>query len=337
MDPIDRNFFCNESDFRERKVPPTPMKNSSKIGSKRPLFGDVFEVDHSFKATFTPDADSKIPTGFFIPESTNSLSLFLSSSGCSALPNLREITNQRDKKAKLASNEVKHPLIAMGTHGKTITINNVAYGIEFLDAGKFHNVYTFKKTRQKLEINGENIPLSEVVLRCVKPDIGPREIERVYKEDIFMADYFQKNGIPIPKIYVRPDTFRDTKIVNNGFWIVEKMAEKVTVFDKEAFEFAKFWLTQSMKEGKEIIPDFYANNLMKDKKGMIKVIDSIKPEDFEFFGDNNLLESIIHWSNDGDKEALELLLKDLPFKKREDLIQRAAEKQKLLQLVEFIT
>lgn len=206
---------------------------------------------------------------------------------------------------------------------KAIYINGSPYPIKFLNSGNYHNVYTFS-SNTPLVIKDQEIPVNEVVLRTLRPDLGINESDRVYKEDMVSFDWLKEKNVPIPKIHIRPDQFVDTMNSKNGFWIIQKCKEEVKPQDEDAFLFAKKWLTLAMQEKKEIINDFYARNLMRDNEGKIVVIDSGFPETGHDFI-SNMVSYLLHWS-EGNEVKLRNLTADFAENERDIYIKKVLKK-----------
>lgn len=217
---------------------------------------------------------------------------------------------------------------------KSICINGVSYQLQLIGSGKTHRVYSFIN-ENTLKINDQIISTNDVVLRCLDPLVGPNKRLKAHQDDYLGLDQLTKNEIPSPKIFIRPDEFVDThNKKNGGFWISEKMVEKVNIEDKDAFSFAKSWLNKAAKEQKEFINDLYSRNLMRAKDGTIRVVDCGRPEtkdldeqDFKL----NFVSYLYHWSMNGDENKLQILVENYPKEFKEEMIELVRQKKTTLQ------
>jgi len=211
-----------------------------------------------------------------------------------------EIDDFSVKKLRKPWQEMKKPAIEDGE----IELNGEKYPIALLKSGNFHTIYTFA-SEKPLVIDFVPIPTEKVVLRYPKVILNPIEGSRIYFEDFRVFDELAQMGMPLPKIYARPDTS------SASLWIIEKCQE-VGKRDDDVMRFVKKWLTEFAIFDK-VVPDFEARNLMRTEKGEIVVVDANPPEknDFVFHMEANLR----HWS-ENNQEILDWLMGDFPNKTR---------------------
>ncbi|CRX38554.1 hypothetical protein [Estrella lausannensis] len=214
---------------------------------------------------------------------------------------------------------------------KNLMFNGEYYPIEQIGTGTYHNVYQFI-TDKKLEINGVEIPMGEVVVKALKGNLGPKTEVTEYKNDLKAMLDAENAGVPIPRVFVRPDQVQDPIDPKNGFWIIEKMADPVSADEHDAFEFARAWLLRSVVENKELINDLYARNLMRNKEGEIKVVDCGVSEvnekdawdcDFTI----NLASYLYHWSLNGDPLKLSILMEGYPAHLQKAILEKIQERK----------
>ena len=219
----------------------------------------------------------------------------------------------------------------MSEEVKNLVFNGEFYPIELIGVGNFHNVYRFCSDK-KLMINDIEIPVSDVVIKTLKSILGPKSEEVQYKNDLKAALDAESAGVPLARILIRPDQVLDPMDPKNGFWIIERMATSVAEEDDDAFEFAKYWLLRSVQEGKELINDLYARNLMRNKEGKIRVVDCGVSEVNEHNSWNcdfipNLVGYLFHWSLGGDPHKLSLLMESYPVDLQNKLLKGIEEKK----------
>lgn len=229
---------------------------------------------------------------------------------------------------KRLKEEQRHPLISDGNFH--CGLNN--YPIKKIGSGKFHAIYGFEKNMLKLP-DGQQIDLSQVVLRTVSPQVIPKKIPQVLKNDDTAYQYMCSNNIPLPEVFFKGETSIDPlNPSNGGFWLIERMKESISIEgwagennqktldqlapkDRKVLEFAKGWLTKMAETKSDLINDFYPRNVMWDKEGELKVVDFTEPQKGWL---NNLKSYLKKWSN-GNKEVEAYLKKDMPKEVLEQL------------------
>lgn len=189
--------------------------------------------------------------------------------------------------------------------GKVVAINGVEYPIKEIAQGNFHKVYEFL----------EDVPVAvddggSVILKCFNQQKDPKSLISVKNEDIAAYEQLLNDGVPQPKVYIRPDQFVDTDDTNYGdFWIVEKMDGPAPIGEQYVLNFVKEWVTKSVIENREIIPDFYPRNLMVKNEQCFIVDPSPVMDKDEWL--ENIYGTVIAWSN-GSEEIYEFLTSDFP-------------------------
>lgn len=177
---------------------------------------------------------------------------------------------------------------------KLLVLDGIEYPIQQLNEGKYHKVFEFTENK-------------EVVLRSMHPLKNPNQLTSILKTDIAAYDALKREGVPLPRAYVRPDTFIDAVDPRyGGFWILEKMESPAPIGEPFVLEFVRKWVTKSAAEKREIIFDFYPRNVMV-KEGSCYVVDPALPDDDDRDDwEENLFKVVIAWSN-GQEEIYKFL------------------------------
>jgi hypothetical protein len=192
----------------------------------------------------------------------------------------------------------------MEIDGKVVAINGLELPIKELGKGNFHKVFEFVGEAPVSILNNE-YPADSIVLKSFNPLKDPKQLLLVKDDDIAGYEFLLKEGIPQPKVYVRPDLFEDSKDPKYGdFWITERMEKLAPIGEQYVLDFVKIWLTKSADAKREIIADFYPRNVMV-KAGKCYIVDpSLPDEDDDWM--ENLFSFVIAWS-DGKQETYDYL------------------------------
>lgn len=164
---------------------------------------------------------------------------------------------------------LKNPLL-MCDH---IILHGEHIPVKTLSVGTNHKIY-------ELEDGSNRILKTTYSLRAPKKTIDT--VNNILLNDIRELELAAKHNIPMPKCYVRPDTY-DPECKerypacprsNGGFFIMEKIPHKVeitwthktasewTAREKNIFNLVAFILNLHIAENKEIAPDFYPRNVL---------------------------------------------------------------------------
>lgn len=240
------------------------------------------------------------------------------------------ITEPSQKRRRLAPSMTGrmpkiYPLLGQNLDpmGKCVEIHGVAYKIEKLAEGKFHQVFEFV---------GEELVLgalqpSQIILKSLHPLKAPKQRMETLKTDIAAYLYLLKENVPQPRVYVRPDQFEDMKDPKYGdFWILEKMERPALLDEPYVLEFVRRWVTKSIEEQREIIFDFYPRNIMVKKEQCYVVDPSLPDDDEREEWLDNLFKEVIAWSN-GKEETYQYLTANFD-KKYKELFDAALLKEK---------
>lgn len=220
----------------------------------------------------------------------------------------------------------------------SIMINGNEYKLKYLGQGQNHKVY---EILDAISIQGHDLAPASSILKCANVSRGPNKVKGILEGGIISYLQMKREGLKLAQAYVFPHAFLDSvDPKNGGFWIIEKMKDVVSTSgwegnkaiaqlsanDKQVLEFAKKYLTQSAREGREIINDFLPRNVMRNNQGELCIID-FSPRDNEDF-EMNLFHYLLAWSS-GNESVWNFLIEEFPVNIKETLgKQLAAERTK---------
>lgn len=190
------------------------------------------------------------------------------------------------------------------------------FRVALIGQGAEHYVYrleeekciSFTTAKGTVEVDARDVILKKLHPLKESGDNGKRsgvsDFVRIHRQSIGAYERLQREGINLPKAYVRPDQHTGQ---DGGYWIIERLPtgtkptewkekkwNELSSTTKKILDFVKDILTKEVKEVRIIVGDFYPRNVMINREGQPCVIDfaPIKKNWVKEVGSN-----LLAWSN----------------------------------------